>query len=305
MGLFSKPEVIILKESNDAREYLTQLEELSKRASGEALKLIEKEILITKAGIAGEDNILFELKNSGMDLVVLHDLYLETSDGNSAQIDFLIISNKLCYVVECKNLFGNIEINSKGDFIRTIQYGNRKYKEGIYSPITQNERHLQVMKDKSWESIGKIRRIISIAYFYDYYKSLVVLANPKTAVNDRFAKKEVRSKVIKADQIIQSIKTMNRASKEPKYSLKEMKMIGERWIERSCKNPVNRIAKFEELIEKDELKTPQNETSENERVCPRCGNPLVLREAKRGEHIGEKFWGCSNFPHCRYMEKAQ
>ena len=61
MGLFSKPEVIILNESNDAREYLTQLEELSKRASGETLKLIEKEILITKAGIAGEDNILFEL----------------------------------------------------------------------------------------------------------------------------------------------------------------------------------------------------------------------------------------------------
>ena len=96
MGLFSKPEVIILKESNDAREYLTQLEELSKKASGEALKLIEKEILITKAGIVGEDNILFELKNSGMDLVVLHDLYLETSDGNSAQIDFLVITNKLC-----------------------------------------------------------------------------------------------------------------------------------------------------------------------------------------------------------------
>ena len=58
-------------------------------------------------------------------------------------------------------------------------------------------------------------------------------------------------------------------------------------------------------LEKEELKAPQNETSENERVCPRCGNPLVLREAKRGEHIGEKFWGCSNFPHCRYMEKAQ
>ena len=33
MGLFSKPEVIILKESNDAREYLTQLEELSKKAN--------------------------------------------------------------------------------------------------------------------------------------------------------------------------------------------------------------------------------------------------------------------------------
>lgn len=30
-------------------------------------------------------------------------------------------------------------INHKGDFIRTVQYGNRWFKEGIYSPITQNE----------------------------------------------------------------------------------------------------------------------------------------------------------------------
>ena len=33
--------------------------------------------------------------------------------------------------------------------------------------------------------------------------------------------------------------------------------------------------------------------------CPRCGSAMVLREAKQGAYIGQKFWGCPNFPKCR------
>jgi predicted RNA-binding Zn-ribbon protein involved in translation (DUF1610 family) len=33
--------------------------------------------------------------------------------------------------------------------------------------------------------------------------------------------------------------------------------------------------------------------------CPRCGAPMVLRQAKRGARKGEEFWGCPNFPKCR------
>jgi len=33
--------------------------------------------------------------------------------------------------------------------------------------------------------------------------------------------------------------------------------------------------------------------------CPRCSTPMVLREARRGTHAGEKFWGCPNYPKCR------
>ena len=64
MGLFSKPEVVIAKESSNAKEYLRQLEELAEKATGENAKKIVKEIAVVKAGIIGEDNILFELKNS-------------------------------------------------------------------------------------------------------------------------------------------------------------------------------------------------------------------------------------------------
>ena len=38
-----------------------------------------------------------------------------------------------------------------------------------------------------------------------------------------------------------------------------------------------------------------------EMICPRCGGRLVMRVAERGENIGKRFWGCSNFPKCRYI----
>jgi len=33
--------------------------------------------------------------------------------------------------------------------------------------------------------------------------------------------------------------------------------------------------------------------------CPRCNTPMVMREARRGAHAGEKFWGCVDYPKCR------
>jgi predicted RNA-binding Zn-ribbon protein involved in translation (DUF1610 family) len=39
----------------------------------------------------------------------------------------------------------------------------------------------------------------------------------------------------------------------------------------------------------------------NVNVCPKCGSSMVVREAKKGQNIGKKFWGCSGFPKCRYI----
>tara|TARA_R110001606_G_scaffold11354_7_gene49319 strand:- start:8462 stop:9172 length:711 start_codon:yes stop_codon:yes gene_type:complete len=38
-----------------------------------------------------------------------------------------------------------------------------------------------------------------------------------------------------------------------------------------------------------------------ERKCPKCRGELVLRKFTRGQKKGHSFWGCSNFPQCRYM----
>jgi hypothetical protein len=50
-------------------------------------------------------------------------------------------------------------------------------------------------------------------YFEDGYKSVVVLANPKTILNAKYAKKEVKENVIHADQLVKYIKEMCEQSK--------------------------------------------------------------------------------------------
>ena len=221
MGFFDKPEVTILKESSDARDYLEKLEALQKEVpqGTDLANEIDREIAFTKAGLVGEDKILFELKNSSMDLVVLHDLYIETSDGRGAQIDFLVITPYVNVLLECKNLYGNIEINNKGDFIRSFSYGGRWIKEGIYSPITQNERHLTVFRDCRGENKNTLLRFAMNKSFDQYNKSFVVLANPKTLVNDRYAPKEIKQKVIRADQLIATLKYLKSDLKSNKKEM--------------------------------------------------------------------------------------
>lgn len=36
-------------------------------------------------------------------------------------------------------------------------------------------------------------------------------------------------------------------------------------------------------------------------VCPKCGIPMVLRTAQKGDQAGKKFYGCPNYPRCRVV----
>ena len=40
-------------------------------------------------------------------------------------------------------------------------------------------------------------------------------------------------------------------------------------------------------------------------VCPKCGGELIKRLATKGQYAGQKFWGCSNFPKCKFTKKAE
>ena len=152
MGIFLKPEIIIFKESNSAEEHLAKLEELLPRATGKVKENIQKEIILTKAGIDGEKKVLYELKNSNMDLVVLQDICIRAKDGREAQIDFVIVTSKLMILLECKNLVGNIEIDFERKFypdntIRKTLLERRHlfsdYSErasyGMLKPLLQNQ----------------------------------------------------------------------------------------------------------------------------------------------------------------------
>lgn len=39
-------------------------------------------------------------------------------------------------------------------------------------------------------------------------------------------------------------------------------------------------------------------------ACHQCGEVMVLRKARSGKSVGQRFWGCSAFPKCRGTVKC-
>lgn len=251
MGFFSKKiGPVFLKETSDASEFIDKMQELQKKATSDVVKEIEKQIKLAQYGIMGENNVAFELRNSGMDMYILHDIYLEIN-GLSAQIDYIVITRRHIHIIECKNLIGNIEIDNAGNFIRTYEMMGKKVKEGVYSPITQNERHMQVLKEIRKESKNNfLSKMLFEKYFDSEYRSVIVLANPKTFLNAKFAKKEVKDKVIRADQLITYIKRVDEAAKEDSISLDNMHELAMFYLSKNQPARSDYAKKYEELVER-------------------------------------------------------
>lgn len=165
---------------------------LSKVVDGEKKDNIERDIKFLKYGLDGENNVYFELRNSFLPILCLHDVRVAYEDY-VAQFDFVIISNKFTCILETKKLSGNISIDSDGNFVRTMKnrYG-KDYKEGIYSPVTQNTRHIDILK----HILSKELKINNMPIL-----SLVVMANPKTIIKKNKCPAEIEKTLIKYDQI--------------------------------------------------------------------------------------------------------
>lgn len=255
MSLFQKKiGPVFLKETSDTTQYIDKLQQLLEKSGTLARKELEKQIKIAKYGEIGEKNVAYELKTSGMDMYILHDIYLEKGEL-SAQIDYIVITRKRVYVIECKNLIGNIEIDSNGNFVRTYEVFGKKIREGIYSPITQNERHLQVLKEIRRESKSNfLTKFLFEKNFEETYKSIVVLANPKTYLNAKYAKKEVKQQVMRADQLNSFIKQMDAKVDDYNMSEKDMLELAMFYLEKNVPERSDYAKKYEafaESIEKE------------------------------------------------------
>lgn len=333
MGFFDKKiGQVFIKEESDTQDFIDKMSKLSAQATGALKKDIDKQIKLAQYGMIGEKNIAFELKNSDIDMYILHDLYFEY-ENLSAQIDYLIITRKNVYIIECKNLIGNIEVDHNGNFIRTYELFGKKVKEGIYSPITQNERHRLVLKKMRMEGQNFITKMVMEKTFEQNHKILVVLANPKTYLNAKFAKKEIKDQIIRADQLIAYIKEEDKkVSNADKNSDEYMLKLANYYLDKNKKGQSDYAEKYEKMLQEVNHILEQNQKEEKkdkkeikeikekihtepitsdcdkkgaERSCPVCGNKLILRTAKQGTRIGKKFWGCSAFPKCRFIENIE
>lgn len=291
MGLFNKmKEPVFLKEESDALRQLEVLKALELRLNSEGKEKLRQDIKLLEYGIQGENQITFELKNSHMPMYILHDIYLE-SDELAAQIDYLVFTRKLCFIIECKNLYGNIEINNQGDFIRTMEFGRWNKKEGIYSPITQNQRHMELIKKIKFESKKNlISKFMTTRYFETFYRPIVVLANPKTVLNAKYAKKEVKQQVIRADQLISYMKEQNHLSKELANSDSELKEWAESFLILHKNVEKDYVKKYETYILQEEPEDAETIKLEltDKNVEP-AGGEIVKSETNVAEVNEENF----------------
>lgn len=206
MGLIDKiienmrniKEPVFLKDFESENSQIKDLMELSKKVSEDKKEFIDRDIMLLKQGIEGEKNVYYELKNSFIPMLCMHDIRIKYKDY-TAQFDFIVITHQFIYVLETKKLNGDIEITPDGDFIRILKKRDGKIykKEGMYSPISQNERHINILKEMLISN--KIIKHFPI-------KSLVVIANPKSIVNKDKCPKVIKQNIYKYDQLSKIIK---------------------------------------------------------------------------------------------------
>lgn len=247
------------KDFTKENHQLIGLNELFNQVSDEAKKeLIEKDIMLMKYGIDGENNVYFELKNSFLPILCLHDVRIEYDDF-VAQLDFVVISNKFTCILETKKLSGNISIDQDGNFVRTMKSKNgRDYKEGIYSPVTQNKRHVDILK----HVLSKELKINNMPIL-----SLVVMANPKTIIKKTKCPAEIEKTLIKYDQLKNTLEKYQN-DKTNQYDLpeKDMYRISELLIKLNKSIDMNFEAKYQIVAEGPRIEMNDQIVSEAPRI---------------------------------------
>ncbi|WBL16855.1 HRDC domain-containing protein [Sutcliffiella sp. NC1] len=220
-------EPVVLKDFNPKNNMIDALTKMAESNDSKVdQKKVEQHLKLFSIGQTGESSVMFELKNSMLPIVILHDVNIEFDDYK-AQMDFVIVTHKFILVLEVKKLFGNITVTDKGEFQRVITKNNRVVnKEGMYSPINQVERHVAIL-----EKLLKARGVITKCPI----RYAVTFANPKTIIDvSNKAQAHIQKSIIRHDQI-KSFLTAELKKESPVFILDHMVMDIAEAIKDSCK----------------------------------------------------------------------
>lgn len=244
---------VLYKEDTTTQKELDRMKEYLKTHPN---KDLENKVKLFEYGLAGEKQVLYELLHSGIGMYILHNVSFEYK-GKSAQIDFVVITARCTYFIECKNFIGNITINSKGDFVRTYMKNNRKVTEGTYNPITQSKRHLEIIKEENYDNANILYKMNFEKTFDSFHDYIVVMANPKTIINDKYAPKNIKERLVKADQIIECLKRLE-TKRDPFRFEKDIKKVADVYIESNKEKSL--LKSFIAEYEKENIKDDNKET---------------------------------------------
>jgi restriction system protein len=219
-------------------------------------------------GIAGEFvvNLSAKLMLDKNEYHLIKNVTLPTEDGTT-QIDHIIVSRYGIFVVETKNMKGWIFGNSTQ---KTWTQKIYKHTNRFQNPLHQNYKHV-----KTLESLLELNE-------YQIYSLVVFVGNStfKTEMPENITDGSGYNRFIKS-------------KKQPVLSDIEVKtiirQIEESRLTRSFITNRKHVKHVKDIVTK----------KQNSIYCPKCGSPMVIRQAKKGANKGNQFWGCTNFPKCR------
>ena len=211
-------ETVIYYDGNTLENKIKELKEKLKNCNDEEKVYLEEDIKKYEFGLKGEKKILSIFKKSRFPMYILHDLNVSYKNYH-AHIDFVIFTSKNCYILECKSLFGNILIDEHNEFFRIY---NRK-KASISSPISELNRHEDIIKEFIYDESGIVDKFFSKTGFNNYYKGIVVLTNELSQIKCLSSK--LKDKVIRIDKVLDYIKQEEKRSRNLPDSESKIKEI--------------------------------------------------------------------------------
>lgn len=224
----------------------------------------------------------------------LFNIYVPKESNDTTEIDVLMISRKGLFVFESKNYGGWIFGNDYQKYwYQTLPAGRRKsHKEKFFNPVLQNNIHIKYLKT----ILGNEIPMYSIITFSERCRlKNVIINNPNIKIVTRGYVfqlicqlcNSIPNDILTHEQINDIYNTL--------YPYTQVNQaIKTQHIENINNNYKNINFKSSIL---------ENNSDGNDLSCPVCGAKLILRVAKSGNHVGEKFYGCSNFPKCKYIHE--
>lgn len=234
-------------------------------------------------GIIGENIIYDDLKKVKGWKAFLPNCYLPKPDGETTEVDLIFLHETGIYVFESKNyqgwIFGS-ENQKLWTQSLTDSFGNvRTHK--FYNPLWQNETHIQCLMDLLQDD--------AIPY-YSY-----IVFGDHCELKDIYLSSS-NHHVTYWHYLLDDVMTTT-ASADICLTPDKMKDIYQRLLPYANVSSAEKQRHIENLWAKRyPVVQPDGTWS-----CPLCGGVLVKRVARRGSRAGKTFWGCSNYPKCKFI----
>lgn len=208
----------------------------------------------------------------------LFNCYILKDDGETSEIDVIMIYKSGIYVFESKNyggwIFGS---ESNKMWTQTLPNGRFSRKERFYNPIMQNRTHIKWL-EKYLTPTDPIHCIVAFSERC-VFKKLDITSGDVVVI-----KRYNVSRIV--DEIDQR--------------------VGARLNDVRIKEIYDMLYPYSQVPEDVKEMHIENIRNSNKVIsinrCPKCGGELILRKAKRGPNTGNQFYGCSNYPKCRYIK---